>query len=276
MGYKTVLVHVDRSPRAATRVDIGRRIARQFDGHLVGLHASSAAPLPGYMLAVGGKAIADEQRQATLQEAAAAEQRFAEIAGRDGEISIEWRSSLEDAATVVALHARYADLLLLGQPAPLGSPGASREFAGRVLLTCGRPVLFVPFAGEFASVGQRILVSWNAGREATNAVTMALPLLKHAARVDVVTFNPKGPAHGAVPGADIAVWLARHGVHVQVSEERVADSDIGGHLLSLASDLSSDLLVMGGYGHSRLAEFVLGGVTRTVLESMTLPVLMAH
>lgn len=276
MGYKTILVHVDRSPRAAARIDIGRRIARRFDGHLVGLHASSVTPMPGYMLAVGGTSIADEQRKAALEEAAAAEARFAEVAGRDGEVSIEWRSSLDDAAIVVPLHARYADLVILGQPAPSGVPGVSREFAGRVLLTCGRPVLFVPFAGEFASVGQRVLVSWNAGREATNAVTMALPMLKQASRVDVVTFNAKSPAHGPVPGADIAVWLARHGVQVQVSEERVADSDIGGHLLSLASDLSSDLLVMGGYGHSRLAEFVLGGVTRTVLESMTLPVLMAH
>jgi nucleotide-binding universal stress UspA family protein len=276
MGYKTILVHVDRSPRAATRIDIGRRVARRFDGHLVGLHAASATPMPGYMLAVGGASIADEQRKAALEEAAAAEQRFAEIAGRDGEISIEWRSSRDDAAVVVPLHARYADLVILGQPAPSGAPGVNREFAGRVLLTCGRPVLFVPFAGEFDTVGQRVLVSWNAGREATNAVTMALPMLKHASRVDVVTFNAKSPAHGAVPGADVAVWLARHGVNVQVSEERVADSDIGAHLLSLASDLASDLLVMGGYGHSRLAEFVLGGVTRTVLESMTLPVLMAH
>ncbi|MCU0804857.1 MAG: universal stress protein [Burkholderiales bacterium] len=276
MGYKTVLVHVDRSPRASTRIEIGRRIARQFDGHLIGLHACSVTPMPGYMLAVGGGSIAEESRRAALEEAAAAERRFADIAGRDGEVSVEWRSSLEDAAAVVPLHARYADLLILGQPSPPGTPGVDREFAGRVLLTCGRPVMFVPFAGEYPVVGQRVLVSWNAAREAMNAATTALPLLKHAARVDVVMFNPKAPAHGAVPGADVAAWLARHGVRVQISEERVADADIGGHLLSLASDLSSDLLVMGAYGHSRLAEFVLGGVTRTVLESMTLPVLMAH
>jgi nucleotide-binding universal stress UspA family protein len=276
MGYKTILVHVDRSPRAATRVEIACRLARQFGAHLIGLHAVSVTPLPGYMLAVGGTSIADQQRQAALEDAAAAEQRFGEIVGRDTEVSAEWRSSLHDAAHIVPLHARYADLLILGQPADAGTAVLSREFAGRVLMTCGRPVLVVPFAGEFASVGRRVLVSWNAGREATNAVTMALPLLKRADRVDVVMFNPKSPAHGAVPGADIAVWLARHGVRVQVSEERVADSDIGGHLLSLASDLTSDLLVMGGYGHSRLTELALGGVTRTILESMTLPVLMAH
>jgi nucleotide-binding universal stress UspA family protein len=276
MGYKTILVHVDRSPRATTRVEIACRLARRFGAHLIGLHAVSVTTLPGYMLAVGGTSIADQQRQAALEDAAAAEQRFGEIVGRDSEVSAEWRSSLHDAAHIVPLHARYADLLILGQPADNGAAVLNREFAGRVLMTCGRPVLLVPFAGEFASVGRRVLVSWNAGREATNAVTMALPLLKRADRVDVVMFNPKSPAHGAVPGADIAVWLARHGVRVQVSEERVADSDIGGHLLSLASDLTSDLLVMGGYGHSRLTEFALGGVTRTILESMTLPVLMAH
>jgi len=242
----------------------------------VGLHATSVTPLPGYMLAVGGTSLADQQRQAALEEAAAAEKRFAELAALDGNVSMEWRSSLEDAASIIPLHARYADLVILGQPVEAAEPGISREFAGQMLMTCGRPLLFVPFAGEFPTLGKRVLVSWNAGREATNAVTMALPLLKRADRVDVVMFNPKSPAHGAVPGADIAVWLARHAVRVQVSEERVADSDIGGHLLSLTSDLASDLLVMGGYGHSRFTEFVLGGVTRTILESMTVPVLMAH
>ncbi|MCX7891516.1 MAG: universal stress protein [Burkholderiales bacterium] len=273
MSYKTILVHVDRSPQAAARIAVGRRLAERFDAHLVGLYAAPLAPLPGYALAVGGLALGEHQRAQAAAEAAAARDGFLAIAGA---ARTEWREAGDDPARTLPLHARYADLVVLGQPAAPAAHGVGREFAARVLLTCGRPVLFVPFAGEFPTLGERVLLSWNASREATNAATCALPFLERASRVAVATFNPAAPAHGAVPGADVATWLARHGVRVEVTEEHAADRDIGGHLLSLAADLGADLLVMGGYGHSRLAELVLGGVTRTVLESMTLPVLMAH
>ena len=113
--------------------------------------------------------------------------------------------------------------------------------------------------------------------EATHAVTSAIALLKRAGHVDLVVFNPdpQSEAHGAQPGGDIALYLARHGIQVQVRQQTTG-ADIGTALLALAADLSSDLIVMGGYGHSRLREIVLGGTTRTVLEAMQVPVLMAH
>ncbi len=122
------------------------------------------------------------------------------------------------------------------------------------------------------------MVAWNASREAARAVRDAMPLLEQSQSVDLVTFRPKSSqgAHGELPGADIALHLTRHGINVDVQQLGGTDIDVGNALLSHVADRGSDLLVMGGYGHSRLREFVLGGATRTILSSMTVPVLMAH
>jgi nucleotide-binding universal stress UspA family protein len=136
----------------------------------------------------------------------------------------------------------------------------------------------VPHSGRFASVATRVLVGWNASREAARAVNDALPMLAGATTTCILAANPERGigGHGEEPGADIALHLARHGLSVTV-EHRVApdvpDADL---LLNHASDMSADLLVVGAYGHSRLREFVLGGVTRTLLRQMTVPVLMSH
>jgi nucleotide-binding universal stress UspA family protein len=121
-------------------------------------------------------------------------------------------------------------------------------------------------------------VAWNAGREAARAVTDALPLLTRADAVHVVAFNPdKGGAdHGDTPGADIGLYLARHGVKVSVAQQQNEELAVGEQILSRAADLSVDLIVMGAYGHSRVRELMLGGATRTLLDSMTVPVLMSH
>jgi nucleotide-binding universal stress UspA family protein len=136
----------------------------------------------------------------------------------------------------------------------------------------------VPYAGTFKTIGQRVLVAWNAGREATRAVNDALPLLEGAAKVTVLAINPHGGlrGHGEVPGADIALHLARHGVRAEASAIKSDDVEIGALLLSQAADLNADLIVMGAYGHSRLREVVLGGATREILRSMTVPVLLSH
>ncbi|MFM7611939.1 MAG: universal stress protein, partial [Alphaproteobacteria bacterium] len=148
----------------------------------------------------------------------------------------------------------------------------------RVLFDSGRPVLAIPFAGNFKSIGKRVLVGWNASREATRALHDALPLIAKAENTTVFLANPKRGlgAHGEEPGADIARHLARHGLKVEVTKavaEDVADSAL---LLNHASDMGADLLVMGAYGHSRLREFILGGVTRSLLREMTVPVLLSH
>ena len=279
MSYKTILVHVDQGERFEVRLEIALRLAAKFEARIVGLHAVSVMPVPGYLLAEAGRSILDRQREVAVQRQHEAEARFRAAVrnASPGSVSVEWRATFEDAARILPLYARYADIAILGQPQSFEQTGVERGLAERVLITAGRPVMFVPYAGEIEVRGDRMLVAWNASREATRAIADALPLLKLAARVDVVSFHAKRrQGHGEIPGVDIGLWLARHGVTVEVAGAHAEEIDVGNQLLSRAADAGSNLIVMGGYGHSRFAELILGGATRTVLSSMTVPVLMSH
>jgi len=267
---------MDNSARATARLNIAARLARQHDAHLVGLHALTQFTLPSYAIAEAGNSILDFQKRASKESAERAEAVFRNSVDTEGLTSTEWRHSFDDVLDAVALHARYADLIVLGQPDPSDDGGVTPEFPGLITLAAGRPVLMIPYVGKFETLGKRALVAWNASRESTRAVTDAIPLLRLADTVNVIAFNPRGAAHGQVPGADIGLFLARHGVPVEVSHYRAEDIDAGNQLLSRAADLGSDLIVMGAYGHSRVQEMVMGGVTRTILESMTVPVIMSH
>jgi nucleotide-binding universal stress UspA family protein len=176
------------------------------------------------------------------------------------------------------MHARYADLVVLGQVDPDEPPYIGSHLPEEVVLASGRPLLVVPHAWAPGPLGERVLVAWDASREAARAVNDAMPILEQAASVLVVSINPKSTplGHGELPGADIALHLARHDIDVEVRSIEFDRMDVGEALLSLAADGARDLLVMGAYAHSRIRELVLGGATRTVLERMTLPVLMAH
>lgn len=276
MGYKTILVHIDSGKRCAVRVEVAMRLARQHDAHLVALNAAAPFEPPGYVLAEMGSAIIDAQKHATAAEMARAESEFTKQTAAAGFRNAEWRSAIHDPVEAMTLHARYADLVVIGQYEAAGSPGTPSDFPERLVLAAGRPVLVLPSAGSFPSIGKRILVAWNPSREATRAVTDAIPMLRLAEAVHVMAVNPRPDEHGSVPGADIGLFLARHGVRVEVKADQGAEIDVGNELLSRAADLDVDLIVMGCYGHSRMKEWVLGGATRTILESMTAPVLMSH
>jgi nucleotide-binding universal stress UspA family protein len=276
MPYKTLLVHVDNGKRAPLRVDIACRLAKESDAHLIGLHALTVVKLPSYALAEGGVQVRELHERMLRESAAAAEQVFKRGVQAAGLAKSEWRTSRRDAVDSVPVHGRYADLLVIGQPSETDGSGVEPDFAERLLLAAGRPVLLIPYAGDFPSVGKRVLVAWNAGREATRAITDAIPILREAQQVDVIAFNPKAAPHGEVPGADIGLYLARHGIKVNVSQQTAEDVDVGNQLLSRAADLDVDLIVMGAYGQARMKELVLGGATRTILKSMTVPVLMSH
>jgi len=278
MPYKTLLVHVDTGARAPVRVEIACGLARKYDAHLIGLHALTVIKLPGYARAAveGGLKLEAFQAKAAAEAARQSEAVFNRGVKAAGLANTEWRASIEDVLEVAPVHARYADLVVVGQPGPQDTSGVEPDFVERLVLSAGRPVLVIPYAGSFSTVGKRVLVAWNAGREAARAVTDAIPMLRDAERVHVIAFNPVGAPHGDVPGADIGLYLARHGVKVNVSQQTAADVDVGNQLLSRAADLDIDLIVMGAYGHARLKELILGGVTRTVFESMTVPVLMSH
>jgi nucleotide-binding universal stress UspA family protein len=278
MPYKTLLVHVDGGARAPLRIDVACRLARRFDAHLIGLHALTVIKLPGYARVAmeGGTRLDEFQAKAAAEAARQAEQVFTRGVSAAGVPKSEWRASRGDAVEVAPVHVRYADLVVVGQPNAADASGVEPDFAERLVLAAGRPVVVIPYAGNFAEIGKRMLVAWNASREATRALTDAIPMLREAKEVHVIAFNPTGAPHGEVPGADIGLYLARHGIKVSVSQQTAADVDVGNQLLSRAADLDIDLIVMGAYGHSRMKELVLGGVTRTIFESMTVPVLMSH
>ena len=277
MSYKTILVHVDNGKYAAGRVEVALGLAERFDAHLIGLYAESSIRAPSYALAEGGQMFIDALRRNERERLAQATETFGSLVNRSGWTRTEWRASSADAPEAISLHARYADLVVMGQWAPDDSADHSKDMPARVLLQCGRPVLIMPYAHEKRPIGERVLVAWNTSREATRAVTDALGFLTTAKKVGVVAFNPRpGDGHGAQPGTDIATWLSRHGVQVEVAQQTVPELDVGNQLLSRAADVSADMIVMGAYGHSRFQEMVLGGVTRTLLESMTVPVLMSH
>ncbi len=276
MSYKTILVQIGSDKRCTLRVEVAFRLARQHDAHLVALHAIAPFEPPGYVLAEMGPAILEAQKHAIATELVRTEAEFTKQAEKAGMRNIEWRTAIDNPVDAMTLHARYADLVVIGQTDSTEETNLGADFPERLVLAAGRPVLILPSAGNFPGIGKRILVAWNAGLEATRALTDAIPLLQRADTVHVMAVNPRQGEHGNVPGADIGLYLARHGVRVEVKTDQGAEIDVGNELLSRAADLDADLIVMGCYGHSRLKEWVLGGATRTILESMTVPVLMSH
>lgn len=279
MSYKTILVHVDQSRHAAARIKIAADMAIADNAHLIGaamtgisrfFYQESAIDLTRTVIANQVEALYDRANQALAQ--------FDAIARQMGVLSHEKRLVNDEPESSLSLQARYCDLVVISQ-ADRDEPAAGvvADLPEYVMLNCARPVLIVPFAGRFDHVGNNALIAWDGSMEATRAVTNAIPLLKRAKNVTIALFNPTAQfdVHGEQPGADIALFLARHDIKVEIAQQHT-EIDIGNALLSLAADIRSDLIVMGGYGHTRFRELLLGGVTKTVLKTMTVPVLMSH
>lgn len=277
MSYKTILVYLDSRPHNAGLLAFAFGLAKRFEAHLVGLYAPLLPRIPAHAMAGAGRVLHEILEQRRTEGLRQAEKEFRDATARHGDAGAEWRVSEADPGTAVRLNARYADLVVAAQPEPQDAAGV-RSLAEEFALSCGRPVLYLPYAGRFATAGERVLIAWNAGREAARAVHDALPILRRAAAVELAVFDPERTprGHGEEPGSDIALYLARHGIKVTVHGQSGAGFDVGAQILSRAADLGADLVVMGAYGHSRMRELVLGGVTRTMLEAMTLPVLMSH
>ena len=279
MSYKTILVHVDHSRHTPQRIRVAAEIALRDNAHLVGLAMTGVSR---YLL---DSDTVDQQEPVLLthisalkKQAEQALEKYEQLVRQMGVLSWEKRLVDDEPAGGVSLEARYADLVVLGQTdTDEVLPAMMSDFPEYVVMYAGRPVLIVPYAGSFEHIGKKILVAWDGSMEASRAINGALPFLRQAHEVKVVVFNADKQVnvHGEQPGADIALYLARHGVNVDVLQE-TTDQDSGNALLSLAADTFADLLVMGCYAHSRFREVLLGGASRTVLESMTLPVLMAH
>ena len=274
MAFRTVLVHLDSSERATARLETAIGLARAHGARLTGLYVVPQIVVPGFVQVHVGPELLNIQRSISMKEAAAVEESFRERLRREDMVS-EWRCENGDAYEILPLHARYEDVVVIGQTPPDDHSGRLLlQLPEQVILASGRPVIVIPYIGAQAEPPKRILVAWNGSRESTRAVHDAMPLLERAEQVTVLSVNPdKGrPA----PGADIAAHLARHEVRAEAAETVNGEIDTGDVLLSRAADLGADLIVLGAYGHSRAREWTIGGVTRTLLRHMTVPVLMSH
>lgn len=279
MTYKSILVHVDETKRCAARMDIAFELAQACGAHVTALALAPETPVPPSVEVSYGAELAAAHARAIRETLDPVKAEFAQRAQRAGLASSEWREASGDAVAAAALHARYADLLIVGQPNPRDAQSQPvRGFLEHLILSAGRPILVIPYVGKFTGIGSNVLVAWNASRESTRAVTDAIPLLERARSVAVVVIDPQDAAgvHGDAPGADIALYLARHGVKAEAHPTASGNTDVGDVILSRAADIGADLIVMGAWGHSRMRELIMGGATRSLLEEMTVPVLLSH
>jgi nucleotide-binding universal stress UspA family protein len=278
MSYKTIVVHLDCSKRRSERLDLAVALAQEFDAALVGHFAIDVMQTAMVPEDAPELYIAERRRREKCAEDAAYE---FDSKTTERKLKAEWRSTASDAVGAVCSSARYADLVIVGQidPATWEADGVPRGFAGEVVLDAGKPVLIVPYLGHFSQVGKKPLVAWNAAREAALAVFESLPVLQRADSVDVVSFERRRSEERQPDEFEreaMSRYLGRHGVKASIRKDFAPDVNVGDLILSRAADAGADAIVMGAYGHSRLRERVLGGATKTVLESMTVPVMMSH
>jgi len=277
MAIKDILVHVDNSRACSARLNAATRFAQRCEAHLTGLYVVPRYQIPVYAEIPIGQEVIEEGMKAMWERADKCQETSEELVQSLGS-SLEWRALEGDYLGVLTENARYSDLLILGQPNPDDEEDISIGFINKVILDSGRPNLIIPYVGNYQDIGKTILIAWNASRESARAVNDAMPLLEKADNVEVMSVNPQKQTvdEGDLPSADIAQHLARHGVKVEARSTIANDIDAGNLLLSHASDIGADLIVMGAYGHSRFRETILGGVTRELLKHMTVPVLMSH
>lgn len=277
-SFAQLLVHLDASPQAMQRLAVARRIGQAQGAAVTALYAVTPhfvelpfAPEIGSSIAASLRDIDDGLR---VQTRTAFDQLLA-TPGAD----MAWAEIREDPVMAAfAQQALYADLLVLGQhdPSSTASSGVPTDFVETVMVVSGKPALILPYAGELPQdIGKTVVMAWKPSREAAHAVSAAMPLLQRAQGVHILNWSGDDELI-AEQRLDLDGYLRLHGVQASWHREGVEPKDLGELLLSRAFDLQADLLVMGCYGHSRTREWVLGGTSRTILQSMTLPVLMAH
>ena len=280
MSYRSLLVFLDQDPSCAARTQVAIRLAKDHDCHLVGLAPTGLVDV----LATPDAAatlieFAELARNALREEAEGATRRFSDACRAAGLKSVEAVVDEADTARSLVRHAHCSDLTLLTQADPTApSHRRAQDLVEQVVLNSARPTLIIPYAGRFETLGSNVMVAWDESREVVRALSDALPLLRRAKRVQVISWNEKGAGDDRALRARLDAlhqWLMWQGVSAEVRVE-TTEVDIGNAMLSQAADLNIDLIVMGAYGHTRWVERILGGATRGLLASMTVPVLMAH
>jgi len=276
---KDIVLHISPGAFPDATVEYAISVASGFDAHLTGITFALEPFVPPTMgMGEVMPAAWVEQEWAKAEAAAkAAAARFEDAARRNG-VAFDSRmldSSIAGAAEIFGEIAACFDLSIVRQ-AETGKPPLEELVIEGALFGSGRPVLVVPYIQQSALALDRVLVCWNGSANAARAVGDAMPFLRRAKKVEVLVALGEGGRTDEIEGAEIAAHLARHRLDVEVERLAAIKGDVTDTILSHAADVGADFLVMGGYGHSRLREFVLGGVTRGILQTMTLPVLLAH
>lgn len=279
MSYRSLLVLLDQDPLCDARVDFAIGLAAAHDAHLIGLAPTGLVEMPVAVEAATMLAdFTSAAWEALRQQAQRAAQRMREQCVAAQLKSFDVMVDEADVVASLVRHAHCADLTLLTQADP-DAPGHGhvQAIVEQVVLQSARPTLILPYAGRFERAGRHALVAWDDSREATRAVTDALPLLRKADRVQVLSWPEGDEAEAGLRQRlqDLQRWLKLHGVTAEVAVEG-AGIGVADAMLSRAADVDADLIVMGAYGHARWAERMLGGATRGLLASMTVPVLMSH
>ncbi|WP_416896875.1 MAG: universal stress protein [Minwuia sp.] len=281
MAIKDILLHLDPDTDMKTDIAAAVALAEANDAHLAGLYVSvPASQVPAFTM-VGLPPDLMESIEAREREAEAAVHKIYEEALSRSSIAVDYRRDSGSAAAVadvIGQHARHSDLLIMGQSRPDTTRAGGHEVVEEAILAAGRPVLVMPYTGTRQTFAKNVVVGWDGSREAARALGDAMPLIEKADKVHVMVVNPdkRRGAHGEMPGADISTHLARHGLKVELDVENARDIDPANFILSRCADIGADLLVMGAFAHSRIQQTLFGGVTRSILQQMTVPVLLSH
>lgn len=277
MPLRDLMIVADNSEESVATFDYAAAIARDQEAHLVVLYPVPTLPPAMYMGIEYStdwlSAVADNIREDAEQSRERLESRARELG-----IDIEWRSEEGEPSRVAAQYSRYVDITVMTQSGGEHESDGLRALSEYFVLESGRPVIQVPYIGAPAAAPRHVVVAWDGSRTATRALHDAMPLLSRTEKVELLTIH-----HGhrdddshEIAAIDISAHLSRHDVNVEARLLVADDIDASDLLLSHVSDSGADMVVMGAYGHSRLRELVLGGMTRGILRSMTVPVLMSH
>jgi len=272
---RNILVHLDSSKLNASRLQTAIGLAKRHGAHLTGLYVVNRPEIPTFIEAQIGGEIINAQIRAATDEGQKTLDEFTKRASAEG---LENESRLIEGTIADSLteQGRYFDLLVVSQFDPDDSGlYAMDNMPDRLIMSVGRPVLVIPYAGSFPVIGDNVVIAWNSSRQASRAVNDAMAVLEAAQNVDVLSINPAEEGPDEVVGADIAQHLSRHGVNAKIKKIISVEIDAADMLLSRAADNSADMIVMGAYGHARWREIALGGFTYHLLQHMTVPVLMS-
>jgi nucleotide-binding universal stress UspA family protein len=275
---RSILLHLDNASTGPMRLRAAQALAQDMGAQLDALYAVTPVHMMYAYAYAAEVPLAAQLAELEQEQRKKQRETLEQLRTAAGDTPrVQWGETADDPISGFVGHSWAADVLVLGQPAGTGSPfsGVSKDFVSAVLIDSGKPALVLPYIHQGPVQAKTVLLAWKPTPQAARAATAALPWLRRASQVHVAAWKDNAGEPSDKPLV-IEAWLRHHGITAVVHHEAPAVGDLGEMLLSMAADVQADLLVMGCYGHSRMREWLLGGATRTVLRSMTLPVLMSH